>query len=220
LMVVVSNYARDLIVVCYRTTWTSEIADKVPVPSTAGLCLHDKGELHKYWGKQMKRKAIPSALMKRILTRLRAAIKSTCTDEKSENEFSFRFGMLEGFNAVEAKLRTWTKHQENISKLKASGQKRRVTKAVTLSEGRYRKYEWYEGKKFFSLAFRWGKEQPNPEIGLEIENVDTLDYEFLVYEGDLNYDDLMRAAENSGIRGIWGGKKTGDWKPLELKASQ
>jgi hypothetical protein len=168
----------------------------------------------------MKRKAIPSALMKSILTRLRAAIKSTCTDEKSEKEFSFYLGMLEGFNAVEAKLKTWTKHQENISRLKASGQKRRVTKAVTLSEGRYGEYEWYEGKKFFSLAFRCGEKELNPEIGLEIESVDTLDYESLVYRGDLNYGDLVRAAQNSGIRGIWGRKKTGDWKPLELKASQ
>ena len=86
-----------------------------------------------------------------------------------------------------------------------------MTKNVTLSSGRYRKFEWYEGKIFIALAFRWGREQPEPEIGLQIQDVTTLMSEFLVYQGALGYDDLVELAKNKGIRGIRN-PKTDEWR--------
>jgi hypothetical protein len=163
----------------------------------------------------MKTFAIPNTLMKRILDDLRAAIKSERYEEITKGDFFLIQGMLEVLNMVESTLNTWTIHQANLSKLREWGERRRVTKEITLSHGRYRKFEWYEGRRFISLAFLWGNNQPDPEIGLQIQNADTLANEFFVYQGALSYDNLVTAAKKSGIRGIWGAKKTAEWKPSE-----
>jgi hypothetical protein len=163
----------------------------------------------------MKKLAIPMALLKRILNDLINNMESSCNDKSPENDFFLKRGILEGFKVVQSRVNTWATHQTNLSKLLESGKRRRVTKEITLSQGRYRKYEWYEGRKFFSLAFLWGREQPAPEIVLAIQNTDTLANEYLVYQGSLSYDNLVKEAKRSGIRGIWGAMKTVEWKPSE-----
>jgi hypothetical protein len=159
--------------------------------------------------------AIPNTLMKRILNDLKTAVKTRRKDEMSERDFLLRQGMLEALNVVESRLSTWTIHQANLSKMREWGERKRVTKEITLSDGRYRKFEWYAGRRFISLAFRWGKDQPDPEIGLEIQSVDTLATEFLVYQGTLTYDNLVTAAKRSGLRGVRDSKNAAEWKPLD-----
>jgi hypothetical protein len=100
--------------------------------------------------------AIPEKILRRIIADFRTALESENTD------FLQRQRMVDGLNFLEGRINTWVTHQRNVRKLKAGSLTRLVTKNVTLSRGRYRKFEWYEGKRFISLAFRWGRDQPEP----------------------------------------------------------
>lgn len=150
--------------------------------------------------------AIPEKILRRILAEIRTALESEKTD------FLQRQSMVEGLNFLEGRTNTWATHQKNFRKLKESVLPRLVTKNIMLSAGRYRKFEWYEGKRFISLAFRWGKEQPEPEIGLQIQDVNILRSEFFTYQGLLGYDDLVELAQKKGIRGIRNPKTINEWR--------
>lgn len=140
--------------------------------------------------------------MKCILADLRSALEPEKTTELSDEDSLQRHWMAEGLNFFEGKINTWVTHQRNVRKLKEGALSKLVTKNVTLSVGRYRKFEWYQGKHFISLAFLWGRNQPEAEIGLQIQDVNTLRSEFLVYQGTLGYDDLVDLAKKKGLRGI------------------
>jgi hypothetical protein len=53
--------------------------------------------------------------------------------------------------------------------LNRSGKKFLITKDIDLSDGRYRKLEWYEGDQFIVLAWRHGMHECG-ELMLEIQN--------------------------------------------------
>lgn len=157
---------------------------------------------------------IPQKIVKHVLADFRTALKSEKTNNLSDKDALLRQGMMEGLNFLEGKINAWVTHQRNVRKLKQSRLPRLVTKDITLSAGRYRKFEWYQGNRFISLAFRWGKEQPEPEIGLQIQDVNTLRSEFLVYHGALGYDHLVDLVERKGIRGIRNAKTANEWRPM------
>lgn len=156
--------------------------------------------------------AISEKILKRILADIRVGLEPEKTDDLSASDALQRRWMSEGLNVLEGRIDTWAAHQRNIQKLRQSRLTRLVTKNVTLSRGRYRKFEWYEGKRFIALAFRWGTEQPEPEIGLQIQDVNTLRNKFLVYQGALSYDDLVELAKRKGIRGIRNSNTTNEWR--------
>ena len=155
--------------------------------------------------------AIPEKILRRIVADLRSGLEPKKTDDLCGTDALQRHWMVEGLKFLEGRINTWVTHQRNVRKLKAGSLTRLVTKNVTLSSGRYRKFEWYEGKRFISLAFRWGREQPEPEIGLQIQEINTLNSKFLVYQGTLGYDDLVELAKTKGIRGIRN-PNTNEWR--------
>jgi hypothetical protein len=154
---------------------------------------------------------VPKTFLKHLFQTLKAALKQDHEPAVSERDFILRQGMVEGISLIESRINTWAVHQKNETKLKASGQKRLITKEITLSEGRYRKFEWYEGRRFFSLAFRWGKDQPAAEIALQIQNINTLDSDYFTYTGSLDYDTLVNKAKSGGLRRIKKSKTSQEW---------
>ena len=167
---------------------------------------------HGSWKDNMSMVNIPEKILQRILADLKAALKSEKTSDLLDKDFLQRHGMVEGINLLEGKIDSWVTHQKNLRKLRSGSLPRLVTKNVTLSAGRYRKFEWYQGKRFISLAFRWGREQPEPEIELQIQDCNTLRSDFLVYQGTLGYDDLVDLAKKKGLRGIQSSMTPNEWR--------
>lgn len=164
------------------------------------------------WKENMSTVAITEKILKCILADLKAALKSEKTSDLLDKDFLQRHGMVDGINLLEGQIDTWVTHQKNLRKLRAGSLPRLVTKNVKLSAGRYRKFEWYQGKRFIALAFRWGRNQAEPEIGLQIQDCNTLRSEFLVYQGTLGYDDLLDLAKRRGLRGVRSFMTPNEWR--------
>jgi hypothetical protein len=156
-----------------------------------------------------KEKIILIKTLKHILGDLKQALKMSREGEKqSESDFLLRQGMLEGIQVIEGRINLFTHHQKSQNKRLSKKQRRLVTKNICLSDGRYRKFEWYEGKMFYSLAFRQAKEDPIGEIALQIQETKTLDNQYFIYikpsqvKKPLDYEDLVKHAKQKGIQGL------------------
>jgi hypothetical protein len=154
---------------------------------------------------------IPNTVLSQVFQSFKTTLKAEPDSAMPNHDFLLRQGMLEGINLVESRVNTWILHQKNRAKLAISGESRLITKEITLSKGHYRKFEWYEGIRFFSLAFRWGKDQPSPEIALQVQNTNTLDNEYFIYVGTLKYNTLVSKARSGGIRGVKNSKTKQEW---------
>ena len=152
--------------------------------------------------------------MKHVLDSLKDAVKSEQRSISDKREIFHRQGMSDALSQVESRLRLWFIHQTHHAWMLGKNLKRRVVKNINISDGRYRKFEWYEGKRFYSLALRWGKDQPEAEIALQIQDINTLDNEYYVYTGDEEYNALKKKAKEKGVRGVRSKSMLPNWRVM------
>ena len=146
--------------------------------------------------------SIPVNIVEGWITELQAILKGAAQESKTQPDFLINKGMRHGVAQIGARLTTWLRHQENIQSLSRSGEKFLVTKDIDLSDGRYRKLEWYENNLFLTLAWRHGMNAEKGELMLEIQDTRDLSKTFLVYQGGLSYDELAGLARESGMKAI------------------
>ena len=144
--------------------------------------------------------SIPVNLLERWISELQSILKAEITEGKTD--LTLNQGMRHGIDQIQARLNTWLCHQENMKTLGRSGKEFLVTKDVNLSAGRYRKLEWYEGDRFFVLAWRHSKDAETGELMLELQHVQDLSTIYLVYQGGSSFDDMAALAREGGLDSI------------------
>ncbi len=73
---------------------------------------------------------------------------------------------------------------------------------MNLSDGRHRKLEWCEDDLFVTLAWRHGMREETGELILEVQDTTDLSKTYLVYEGNLSFEDLAGLARVGGLDSI------------------
>jgi len=126
------------------------------------------------------------------ITRLQDLLKAEIDEGKTDIDFKVNLGMRHGLDQVTSRLDTWLGHQKYGQTLRRLGRDFLMVRRVNLSDGRYRKLEWYQGDFFLVLAWRHGK---NEETG-------DLSKTYLVYQGGSSYDDLARLARVGGMEAV------------------
>jgi len=143
--------------------------------------------------------SIPVSIIEDWITELQAILKGTAQEAETQPDFWINKGMRHGIAQISGKIATWLRHKENKDSLTRSRKKFLIVKDVNLSDGRYRKLEWYESGVFLVLAWRHGMNEEKGELMLEIQQVRDLSKTYLVYRGSLSYDDLAGLAQVGGL---------------------
>ena len=86
-----------------------------------------------------------------------------------------------------------------------------MVRRVNLSDGRYRKLEWYENDLFLTLAWRHAQGAEKGELMLEMQHVQELSKTYLVYQGGSSFDDLAGLAREGGMDSIKNDETEGEW---------
>ena len=102
--------------------------------------------------------SIPVNLLEKWINDLQSILKAEFREAKSGTDLTLNQGMRHGLDQIHSRLNTWLRHQENMEALSRSGRRFLITKDVDLSDGRYRKLEWYQGDLFVVLAWRHAKD--------------------------------------------------------------
>jgi hypothetical protein len=158
--------------------------------------------------------SIPVDLLEKWLQDLRSILKADA--RKTKNNLLIDEGMLHGLDQVQHRITTWLEHKVNRQRLRRSRKKILVTKRVTLSRGRYRKLQWYEEDHFLTLAWRHAKGALAGELTLEMQHVQELSTVYLVYLGDLSFDELADQARKGGLSSIRNEQTLRQWKDETL----
>lgn len=138
--------------------------------------------------------SIPVDIVESWITKIQSILKGAAQESKTQPDFWINKGMSHGIAQIESKLTTWLRHKENKNRLSSFGKKFLITKDVNLSDGRYRKLEWYQGDEFIVLAWRHGMREERGELMLEVQATKDLSKTFLVYQGNSSFDDLAALA--------------------------
>lgn len=155
--------------------------------------------------------SIPASLVEGWISDLQSILKQESQEPKTGTEFLINKGMRHGLDQITSRLDTWLRHQENVQALNRSEEKFLITKDVDLSDGRYRKLEWYQGNLFVVLAWRHGMREEVGELMLELQRVQDLSTTYLVYEGGLTFDDLARMAREGGLDPVKNERNRREW---------
>jgi hypothetical protein len=155
--------------------------------------------------------SIPVTIIEDWITELQAILKGTAQEAETQPDFWINKGMRHGIAQIGGKIATWLQHKENKDRLTRSGKKFLIVKDVNLSDGRYRKLEWYEGDLFLVLAWRHAKDAETGELMLEIQQVRDLSKTYLVYQGGLSYDELAALARQGGMEAVRNERNRQDW---------
>lgn len=154
---------------------------------------------------------IPVGIIEGWINELQSILKGTAQEAETQPDLWINKGMRQGIAQIGSKLTTWLRHKENKDRLTRSGTSFLVTKDITLSDGRYRKLEWYECDLFLVLAWRHAKDAEAGELMLEIQQVRNLSKTYLVYQGGSSFDDLAGLARESGMEAIRNERNRQDW---------
>jgi hypothetical protein len=146
--------------------------------------------------------SIPVSIIEDWITELQAILKGTAQEAETRPDFWINKGMRHGIAQIGGKIATWLRHRESIQALARSGQRLLITKDIDLSDGRYRKLEWYQGDLFVVLAWRHGKNEEMGELMLEIQETRDLSKTYLVYQGGSSYDELAGLAREGGMEAV------------------
>ncbi len=155
--------------------------------------------------------SIPVNLIEKWIHDLTSVLKQASQKTEDSADYFLHRGMREGVSQVHYTIKTWLRHQGNVETLGWSGKKFLITKDVNLSGGRYRKLEWYEGNLFISLAWRHAQGAESGELMLEMQHVQELSTTYLIYEGDLSFDELARLARKGGLDSLWDEGNRQEW---------
>ena len=93
--------------------------------------------------------SIPVSLVEGWITELQSDLKKACHEAKNHADHWINKGMRHGLDQIQRKITTWLCHQENMDILRRSGKQLLKTKDVNLSDGRYRKLEWYRKRPVY-----------------------------------------------------------------------
>lgn len=154
---------------------------------------------------------IPISVVERWITELQSILKQESQESRPQPDLWINKGMRHGIAQIEGKLTTWLRHQENMKTLSLSGKRFLITKDINLSDGRYRKFEWYEDDLFLTLAWRHGMNEERGELMLEIQQVRDLSKTYLVYTGSSSFDELAGLARRNGMESIWDEGNRNEW---------
>jgi hypothetical protein len=146
--------------------------------------------------------SIPIGLVEGWIHDLTSILKSEVLEAKTGTDFSINQGMRHGIAQIQSRLNTWRRHKKYVETLKRLGRKFLIVRRVNLSDGRYRKLEWYEGDQFITLAWRHAQNAETGELMLEFQDVQHLSTKYLAYEGDLPFDDLAGLARQGGLDSV------------------
>jgi hypothetical protein len=155
--------------------------------------------------------SIPIALLEGWISELQSILKAEFREAKTGTDFKINQGMRHGLDQIRARLNTWLTHQENVQALNQSGKRLLITKDVNLSEGRYRKLEWYQGDHFIVLAWRHGMSEETGELMLEIQETRDLSKTYLLYHGSSSFDDLAGLAREGGMEAVRNEGNRSEW---------
>lgn len=154
---------------------------------------------------------IPVNIIEGWLNGLQSILKAEIHELEPQTDFKINLGMRHGLDQIRSRLTTWCRHQKYLQTLNRSGRKFLIVRKVNLSEGRYRKLEWYQDNLFLVLAWLHAKDAPTGELLLEIEQVQDLSTEYLVYRGALSYDELVGLARDGGMEAVRHEGNRQDW---------
>src|SRR5271157_5416733 len=146
--------------------------------------------------------SIPISRVEGWIHDLTSILKADVREAKTGTDFSINQGMRHGLDQIQSRLNTWRSHQKYVENLNRSGRKFLVVRRVNLSDGRYRKLEWYENDLFITLAWRHAQGAERGELMLEMQHVHELSTTYLVYEGGSSFDELLRLARKGGLDSI------------------
>ena len=155
--------------------------------------------------------SIPVSLLEKWIDDLQAALKQADQGAETGNDLAMNLGMRHGLDQMKERITTWLRHQKYGQTLRRLGRDFLMVRRVNLSEGRYRKLEWYEDDQFLVLAWLHAKDAPTGELLLEIENTKDMSKTFLVYHGGLSYDNLAALAREGGLGLVRNEGNQGDW---------
>lgn len=155
--------------------------------------------------------SVPVGLLEKWINEMQSILKQESQDTETKTDLRINQGMLHGLDQIQLRITTWLSHQENSEALSRSGAKFLITNDVNLSNGRYRKLEWYEGDLFLSLAWRHAKDAETGELMLGMQEVQDLSKTYLVYEGGLSFGDLAGLARAGGLDAIRSDENQGEW---------
>jgi len=153
--------------------------------------------------------SIPLSLVEKWIHDLNSILKADVREAKTGKDFSINQGMRHGLDQIQSRLNTWRRHQKYVETLNRSGRKFLMVRRVNLSDGRYRKLEWYENDLFITLAWRHAQGAEKGELMLETQHVQELSTTYLVYEGSSSFDELVGLARKGGLDSI---KNEEDWR--------
>src|SRR5271157_6655066 len=132
--------------------------------------------------------SIPVSLIEKWITDLKAILKRAAQDAKTGPDLSVNQGMRHALDQIQRRLTTWRRHQKYVQTLNRLGRKFLMVRRVNLSEGHYRKLEWYENDLFITLAWRHAQGAESGELMLELQHIQELSMTYLVYEGSSSFD--------------------------------
>jgi len=155
--------------------------------------------------------SIPVNLLEGWIAEMQSILKGEARTGETRTDLVLNKGIRHGLDQVQHKITTWLTHQENVQALKRSGEKFLITKDIDLSDGRYRKLEWYEGDLFLTLAWRHGRNEETGELMLELQRVQDLSKTYLVYQGGSSFDELAGLARESGMEAVKNQENQGEW---------
>src|SRR5271157_5406189 len=155
--------------------------------------------------------SIPISRVEGWIHDLTSILKADVREAKTGTDFSINQGMRHGLDQIQSRLNTWRSHQKYVENLNRSGRKFLVVRRVNLSDGRYRKLEWYENDLFITLAWRHAQGAERGELMLEMQNVQELSTKYLVYEGSSSFDALAGLARVGGLGSIKTEENRGEW---------
>jgi len=155
--------------------------------------------------------SIPISRVEGWIHDLTSILKADVREAKTGTDFSINQGMRHGLDQIQSRLNTWRSHQKYVENLNRSGRKFLVVRRVNLSDGRYRKLEWYENDLFITLAWRHAQGAERGELMLEMQHVQELSTTYLVYEGGSSFDELLGLARKGGLDSIENEQNQREW---------
>ena len=145
---------------------------------------------------------IPVGLVKGWINDLQSRLEQESQEAETPTDFLINKGMRHGIAQIRGNLTTWRRHQKYVETLNRLGRKFLVVRRVNLSDGRYRKLEWYQDDHSVTLAWRHAKDAETGELMLELEQVQELSKTYLVYQGVSSFDDLALLARKGGLDSV------------------
>src|SRR5271157_3448613 len=154
---------------------------------------------------------IPVSLVESWINDLQSILKQECQESKTQPDRWINQGMRQGVRQIQNRITTWLRHQKYLHTLNRSGRRFLMTRRVNLSDGRYRKLEWYQDDHFVTLAWRHAQGAEKGELMLELQHIHLLSpTTYLVYKGKLSFDEMVALAREGGLDAVK--NEEADWR--------